>query len=91
MAISEETRSYVDGLIAHYVSEARSYRQLAESCADGGSVEDTAVGMIVGCIYSAFLQLCRDGGTSPALGEINELVTLINARVPDIRRAMRPR
>lgn len=88
MAISKETRSYIDGLVKYYVSEASSYRQIAESCNADGSVSDTAIGMIVGCIYSAFLQSCREQGTSPKLDEINDVILIIHAKIPEIRKAV---
>lgn len=89
MALTAATRAYMDGLVEHYVSEAASYRRLAEACSEGGSAEDTALGMMAGCIYSAFLQHCRDGGAAPRLDDVNEAMSLIRARAPDMRRALR--
>lgn len=91
MALTPETRAYMDGLVEHYVSEAQSYLRLAAPLSDGGAAEDAALGMIAGCIYSAFLQHCRDGGGPPRLEDVNEAMSLIRARVPDLRRALRAR
>lgn len=88
MALTPEARAYLDGLVEHYVSEAASYRRLAEPLSGGGG-EDAAIGMIAGCVYSAFLQHCRDGGAAPRLEDVNEAMSLIRARVPDLRRALR--
>jgi len=89
MALDAATRAYMDGLVEHYVSEAASYRRLAGECLGGGPPEDAALGMIAGCIYSAFLQHCRDAGAPPRLDDVNEAMSLIRARAPDIRRALR--
>ncbi|MCY4252446.1 MAG: hypothetical protein OXD41_03995 [Thaumarchaeota archaeon] len=88
MALPAESRAYIDGLVEHYVSEAASYRRLAESFC-GEQDEDAAVGMIAGCVYSAFLQHCRDGGSPPRLEDVNEAASLVRARIPDMRRALR--
>lgn len=89
MALSASARAYMDGLVEHYVSEAASYRRLAEECVGGAPAEDAALGMIAGCIYSAFLQHCRERGAAPLLDDVNEAASLIRARAPDIRRALR--
>lgn len=91
MALSPETRAYLDGLVEHYVSEAPSYLRLAEPLSGDARAEDAALGMIAGCVYSAFLQHCRDGGAQPRLDDVNEAMSLIRARVPDLRRALRSR
>lgn len=88
MAVSKETRSYIEGLIDYYISEADSYARIAKSCNSGGSASDTTIGVIAGCVYSAFLQSCADSGKSPELDEINDVVLIIRARVPDIRDAI---
>lgn len=88
MAIPEETRDYVDGQIGYYVAEAESYRQLAESFAGDGSVEDAAFGVIAGCVYSAFLQACQARQRGPSLEEVRELGAMIRARAGEIRGAV---
>lgn len=91
MAVAEATRSYIDGLIDYYVSEAASYREIAASCNPGGGAEDTAVGMIAGCVYSAFVQSCTERGRPPELGEINDVISMVRARIPEIRGAVNGR
>ena len=57
MAISKETKDFIDNLIDYYISEASSYKQIAEVYVpEVESVTDTAFGIITGCVYSGFLQ-----------------------------------
>ncbi len=86
MAVSKETRSYIESLIDYYISEAESYLDIAKSCNSGGSAVDTTVGIIIGCIYSAYLQSCKDA--PPKLEEINDVVMIIGAKVGDIKKAI---
>lgn len=88
MAISKETRSYIESLIDYYISEADSYEHIAKSCNSDGSVNDTTIGVIIGCIYSAFLQSCTSHGKSPELDDINDIVLIINTKIPDIKKAL---
>ena len=58
MAISKETKDFIDSLIDYYINEAESYKQIAEAYVpEVGSVIDTAFGIIVGNIYSEFCRL----------------------------------
>lgn len=87
--IPKETRTYIDGQIDYYISEAKSYRQIAETyLPEISSVSDTAFGIISGCIYSSFLQACQSSQRSPSLEEIQELVGIIKDRAPLIKRAI---
>ena len=88
MAVSKETRSYIDGLVEYYISEAESYLQIAKLCNAEGAAVDTTIGMIVGCIYSAFLQSCTERSRPPELDEINDIVQIIRSKIPDIKRAI---
>jgi len=57
MVISEHTKEFINGLIDYYINEASSYKQIAEQYTPAvNSIEDTAFGIIVGCVYSGFLQ-----------------------------------
>ena len=53
MALSKHTKSFVDSQIDYYISEASSYKQIAEQYVpEIESVPDTAFGIIAGCVYS---------------------------------------
>lgn len=88
MRISKETRTYVEDLVDYYISEIDSYAEIAKSCNVDGQANDTTIGVVVGCVYSAFLQSCRDGDRSPELDEINDVVLIIRSKIPDIKKAL---
>lgn len=89
MGIPQETRDYIDSQIDYYISEAGAYRQIAESyCPEIESVQDTAFGIIAGCVYSAFLQACSGRQKSPSLQDVQEFNLIMKAKAPMIRRAV---
>ena len=89
MAISKETKSFIDSLIDYYISEASSYKQIAESYVpEIESVADTSFGIITGCVYSGFLQTYQSQQTSPSLEDIQEFNKIIKQRAPLIKKAV---
>lgn len=73
MAISKENREFIEGLIDYYISESQSYKQIAEKYfPEIESVSDTAFGIIVGCVYSGFLQAYQNQQQTPGLEDMNE-------------------
>ena len=57
MVISDTNKEFLDNLIEYYVSEAKSYKEIAQEYDQIiKSTSDTAFGIIIGCIYSSFLQ-----------------------------------
>ena len=66
MALSNETQKFLDSQIEYYIKEAESYKEMAlEYNLDTNSVPDTAFGIIVGCIYSSFLQTFTNQNSTP--------------------------
>ena len=89
MAISKNTRDFVDSLIDYYISEAPSYKQIAEEYVpEIDSVADTAFGIIAGCVYSGFLQAYKNQKLSPSLEDIQEFHKILKDRAPLIKKAM---
>ncbi len=89
MAISKNTRDFIDTLIDYYISEASSYKQIAEEYVpEVESVTDTAFGYIAGCVYSGFLQAYKNMQQSPSLEDIQELNKILKDRAPLIKKAM---
>ncbi|HXV66067.1 MAG TPA: hypothetical protein VD731_02405 [Nitrosopumilaceae archaeon] len=89
MAISKNTRDFIDSLIDYYISEAASYRQIAEEYVpEIESVTDTAFGYIAGCVYSGFLQAYKNMQQSPSLEDIQEFNKILKDRAPLIKKAM---
>ena len=89
MAISKNTRDFVDSLIDYYISEAPSYKQIAEEYVpEIDSVIDTAFGIIAGCVYSGFLQAYKNQKISPSLEDTQEFTKILKDRAPLIKKAM---
>ena len=89
MGISKETKSYIDSQIDYYISEAESYRQIAEAYApEIKSIPDTAFGIIAGCVYSAFLQVYLSQQQNPSLEEVQEFNKILKERAPLIKKAI---
>ena len=78
MALSNETQKFLDSQIEYYVKEAESYKEMAlEYNLDTNSVPDTAFGIIVGCIYSSFLQTFTNQNSAPNLQDMKEFTEII--------------
>ena len=89
MVISKENKDFIDSLIDYYISESQSYRQIAENfIPEVGSVPDTAFGIIVGCVYSGFLQAYQNQQQTPGLEDINEFNRILKSRAPLIKKSI---
>jgi hypothetical protein len=89
MAISKNTKDFVDSLIDYYISEAASYKQIAEEYVpEIESVIDAAFGFIAGSVYSGFLQAYKNQQITPSLEDIQEFNKILKDRAPLIKRAM---
>jgi len=89
MALSKYTKEFLDSQIDYYISEARSYKQIAESYVpEVESVSDTAFGIIAGCVYSGFLQAYTSQKQVPSLEDLQEFTKIIKDRAPLIKKAM---
>ena len=91
MAISKNTRDFVDSLIDYYISEAPSYKQIADTYVpEVESVRDAAFGFIAGCVYSGFLQAYKSQQITPSLEDTQEFHKILKDRAPLIKKAMMP-
>ena len=89
MAISKNTRDFVDSQIDYYISEASSYKQIAEEYVpEVESVIDAAFGFIAGSVYSGFLQAYKNQQLTPSLEDIQEFNKILKDRAPLIKKAM---
>jgi len=87
--ISVATRSFIDSLVDYYISEAASYKQMAKTYADEvGDIPAATFGLIVGSIYSAFLQAYDNQKQKPPLEDIQEFAQLIKRRAAQIKRGI---
>ncbi|MFY9301225.1 MAG: hypothetical protein WAO91_08560 [Candidatus Nitrosotenuis sp.] len=89
MAITKHTRDFLEGLIDYYISEAQSYRQIAESYSpEIAAVDDAAFGIIAGCVYSAFLRAYENENKSVELDDIQEFNTMLKEKASLIKKAV---
>ena len=78
MTLSNETQKFLDSQIEYYIKEAESYKEMArEYNLNTESVPDTAFGIIIGCVYSSFLQTYTDQGNAPNSHDIEEFTKII--------------
>jgi len=78
MTLSNEIQTFLDSQIEYYTNEAKAYREMAkEYNLDDSSVSDTAFGIIVGCIYSSFLQTYTNQSSTPSSQDIEEFTKII--------------
>ena len=78
MTLSNEIQTFLDSQIEYYTNEAKSYREMAkEYNLNDSSISDTAFGIIVGCIYSSFLQTFTNQNNIPSSQEIEEFTEMI--------------
>ena len=88
MAIPKEIKDYLDAQIQYYISESQTYRSMAMTH-KGGSVEDTAFGMILGCLYLGFMQAYRTQYITPSSEDMEEFHQVMRSKTPRIREALR--
>jgi hypothetical protein len=89
MAITKHTKDFLENLIDYYISEAPSYRQIAESYSpEITSVEDAAFGIIAGCVYSAFLRAYENENRSVELEDTQEFNSLLKEKAAIIKKAV---
>ena len=89
MTISKENKEFLSGLIDYYISEAQSYKQIAEMYSpDIESITDTAFGIIVGCVYSGFLQAYSNQQLTADLEDIQEFHKIVKERASSIKKAI---
>ena len=78
MTLSNEIQKFLDSQIEYYIKEAESYKEMArEYNLDANSVEDTTFGIIIGCIYSSFLQTYTNQNITPNSQDIEEFNKII--------------
>jgi len=89
MTISKENKEFIDSLIDYYISESQSYRQIAENyLPEIESVVDTAFGIIVGCVYSGFLQAYQNQQQTPGLDDMKEFNQILMKRASIIKKSL---
>ena len=89
MAISKENKDFIESLIDYYISESESYKQIAENFVPAvESVSDTAFGIIMGCVYSGFLQAYQNQQQTPGLEDMREFNEIVKKKAPLMKKAI---
>ena len=89
MTLSNEIQTFLDSQIEYYTNEAKAYREMAkEYNLDDISVSDTAFGIIVGCIYSSFLQTYTNQDTVPSSQEMEDFTEIITKNTKKIKESI---
>ena len=90
MTISKDNKEFLEGLIEYYISEAESYREMAQEYSlKIDSVPDTAFGIIIGCIYSSFLQTYSNQKLTPDVHDVQEFMEIIMIKSNAIMNAIK--
>tara|TARA_B100000470_G_C19615534_1_gene313036 strand:- start:51 stop:332 length:282 start_codon:yes stop_codon:yes gene_type:complete len=87
MTISDEMKKFLDSQIEYYITEAQSYKEMAQEYSPKiDSIQDTAFGIIIGSIYSSFLQAYsnqKQNVNSEDIQEFTEIMMLNTRMIKD--------
>ena len=90
MTISDNNRKFLEDLLEYYINESNSYMQIAEEYSGiTDSKTDTAFGIIVGIVYSSFLQIYSNQGISVELDDVKEFYELIKDNASKIKESFK--
>ena len=86
MAMPKEIRDYVNAQIEYYIGESRTYLSMARIYRDD-VIEETAFGIILGCLYTGFMQAYRTRYMAPSsedMDEFHQIVRSNASRIMDV-------
>lgn len=87
--IPASTRSFIDSLVDYYINESAAYKQMAKLYAqEVGDIPAATFGLIVGSIYSAFLQTYDTQKQKPPLEDVQEFTEIIKRRAAQIKKGI---
>ena len=90
MTVTKENKVFLEGQIEYYISEAQSYREMAQEYSlKIDSVPDTTFGIIIGCIYSSFLQTYSNQKLTPTVQDVQEFTEIIMMKSSAIMNAIK--
>ena len=89
MTISDNNKKFLDDLIQYYIDESESYKQFASEYKEFSESEmDVAFGLIVGTIYSPFLQTYANQQLEVGLDDIQEFHEFIKSNATQIKESL---
>ena len=89
MTLSNEIQTFLDSQIEYYTKEAKSYKEMAkEYNLDDNSISDTTFGIIIGCIYSSFLQTYTNQNSAPNSQEMKDFTEIIIKNTKKIKESI---
>ena len=90
MTISDNNKKFLEDLLEYYISESESYVQMADEFGDDTiSKTDTAFGIIIGIVYSSFLQTYASQALKVELEDIQEFYDLIKTNSNKIKESFK--
>ena len=88
MAISDENKKFLEDLLQYYMDQADSYNQFASEYEKfSKSKREIAFGVIIGTVYSAFLQTYSNQQLEVSLDDIQEFHDFIRDNIEKITNA----
>jgi len=89
MAISEQNKKFLEDLLQYYIDQADSYNQFVSEYGEfSKSKREIAFGVIVGSIYSTFLQTYANQQLQVQLDDIQEFHNFIRDNIEKITKAL---
>ena len=89
MTLSNEIQTFLDTQIEYYTKEAKSYKEMTkEYNLDDNSIPDVAFGIIIGCIYSNFIQTYTNQNSSPSSQEMEDFTKIIIKNTKKIKESI---
>ena len=89
MQISDSNKKFLEDLLEYYINESESYTQFAEEYSEFiKSDTDMAFGLIVGSLYSTFLQTYSNQQLQIELDDIQEFHEFIKLNSEKIKKAL---
>ncbi len=89
MGISDENKKFLEDLLKYYIDQADSYNQFASEYGEfSKSKREIAFGVIVGTVYSTFLQTYSNQQLEVKLDDIQEFHELIRDNLDKISKAL---
>ena len=89
MTLSNEIQTFLDSQIEYYTKEAESYKEMVQEYnLDDNSISDTTFGIIIGCIYSSFLQTYTNQNSAPNSQEMKDFTEIIIKNTKKIKESI---